>query len=104
MAVERMLKLPGRIYEQFVVLASERLDMDDAPEVDLDLAEALGRARLQPRGQGFTVYVPLSLPQVRLLAEWIGDDQPKKLREYRKAMIEQAQALERDPSGPGQSD
>lgn len=94
MATQRMLKVPGRIYEQFVVLASERLEDDQTPEADLDLAEALGQAKLKPRGQGFTVFVPLSLAQVRQLAEWVGDDQSKRLREYGQAMIEQAEALE----------
>lgn len=100
MASGRALKLPGRIYEQFVLLASERLEAPDTPQDDLDLAEALSEARLKRRGQGFTVLIPLELHQVRQLAEWVGDDQPKRLREYRAAMIEQVTVLE--DQGPGE--
>lgn len=88
MAKRPALKLPGKIYEQLISKAQDRLDA----ETDMDLCDALSHPIIKPRGLGHTVLVPMEPGQVKRLAGWISDDDPKRLREYRAAMVREAEA------------
>lgn len=76
------LRMPGRVFEQFVALADLQLRHD----ADLDLCDALSRPRIRRRGRGATVFVALDAEQVDRLSYWVGDKAPKYLRDYRDAM------------------
>lgn len=76
------LRLPGRVYEQFVQKAQAKLDAD----VDVDICDALSRPRIKRRGSGYTVFIPMSFEQVLVLASWVQPHDPKLLRDYAHAM------------------
>jgi len=71
--------MPGKVYERFNLLAQGR----SAAEEDLDLCDALADPRLRRHGRGFVVDVVLEIADIERLMDWIGDDQPKFLRDYR---------------------
>jgi hypothetical protein len=83
MSATPRLRMPGRIYEHFLAEALERIDRWD----DVDLCDAISRARLKPRGLGFTAHVALRPAQARRLARWITDDHARPLRDYREQLL-----------------
>lgn len=85
-----MIKLPGRIYE----VLNERAQVKCTFNIDLDVCDALSRPRIKKRGAGFSAYLDLTAYQIRRLASWIKDDDTKRLREYRDALLKAANTTE----------
>lgn len=80
------IKMPGRVFEYFVERAEYRLMLGE----DIDLCDALSRARVKRRGLGYTVFVKIEpLDDARKLVAWITPKDPKYLRDYR-ALVEQS--------------
>src|SRR3954447_7259563 len=90
----RALRMPGRIYREFVVLAIALTEQPDLQPEQEALCEALGRARVKPRGFGHTAIVPLEPEYARLLMVWVTGTSPKFLRDYRDAVLEALRELE----------
>jgi hypothetical protein len=76
---QQAVQMPGRIYERINVLAQRRTAVGE----DLDLCEAVAEPRLKRRGAGFTAQLVLEIEQIERLVDWIGNDQPKFMRDYR---------------------
>lgn len=89
---ERALRLPGRVFELLLPKADAHAQDDSLPE-DLDLADAISNARVKRKGGGFQVFIRITPQQVLWLADWITDDDPKLLRDYRDAMRSQARVV-----------
>jgi hypothetical protein len=98
----RALRMPGRIYREFVAIAMALTEQPGLPPEQEALCDALSRARVKPRGFGHTALVPLGPEHVGLLMEWVTGRSPKFLRDYRDAVLDALRELETSEGSEGQ--
>jgi hypothetical protein len=84
---QQHLRMSGKVWERLAQMAQDRIADQTRPPIprklDEEIADALSRPKAKRRGVGYSMFIRLDIPQVERLAGWIGDDQPRFMREYR---------------------
>jgi len=97
--------MPGRVFRPIAEKAMKRTeqaieveligDRDALASLDLDLCDAIAKARLKDVGAGFSAFVQTEgREQIERLLGWIGDDDPRDVRLFRDTIREKLKALD----------